>query len=404
MIVVGGGAAGMMAAIRAAELGRRVLLLEKNPLLGRKVLVSGNGRCNIANAGAHVENFHGENNRFLHSIFARFGVGRTLEFFEELGLALKEEKLGRIFPVSNQAASVVALLAYRMEQLGVRVACGACVTGVEREGAGFRVDLKDAPAARARRVVLAPGGRSFPKLGTTGDGYEWARGLGHRVTELHPALAPMEAELARLHGLQGIRLEAELTSKSGGKRHRTFRGDLLFTAYGLSGPTVLAASADLATRLAGTHPAFEVSFFPGQDAEAVEALLARRWEADPGRRPGFSFVGLLPGRMGHALLESLGIDPDGPPVGQLGPPVRRRIAQAFTRWEFRVSGCRGWEEAEVTAGGVAVDGLDPRTLESRHCKGLYFCGEVLDIFGDWGGYNFQFAWSTGWIAGEEAAK
>ncbi|MBI3891911.1 MAG: NAD(P)/FAD-dependent oxidoreductase [Candidatus Wallbacteria bacterium] len=394
----------MMAAISAAECGRRVLLLEKNSVLGRKVLVSGNGRCNLTNVGARVENFHGENNRFLHGIFARFGVSRTLEFFEGLGVALKEEKLGRIFPVSNQAASVVDLLEYKLRNLGVEIACGAPVSGLEREKAGYRIDSAGRPPVWAGRVILAPGGKSFPKLGTTGDGYDWARQLGHRVTALAPALAPMETDVSLSHRLQGVRLEAEVTAKAGQRRLRSFRGDLLFTAYGLSGPTVLAASADLATRLEPGHASLELDFFPGMGADQVDELLERRWAADPARKLGFSFVGLLPGKMGRVLLEALGLDAEGASVGQVGRETRRRIAAEMTRWEVRAHACRGFDEAEVTAGGVAVEGLDPRTLESRHAPGLYFCGEVLDVFGDWGGYNFQLAWSTGWVAGQAAAS
>jgi hypothetical protein len=403
VVVVGGGAAGMMAAIAAAEAGRQVLLLEKNAALGRKILVSGNGRCNITNSGAKVENFHGENPRFLHALFARFGVDRTAAFFDELGVALREERLGRVFPASNQARAVVDLLEYRMARLPIDVRLSSPVESIVPEGGGLRLGV-GGRALRARRAILAVGGCSFPRLGTSGDGFDWARSLGHRVTTLRPALAPVDAATPGATQLQGIRLEAEVTGRAGGRSLRTFRGDLLFTAYGLSGPTVLAASADLAARFEGGGTALRINLFPGQDAGEIDATLERRWANDPSRKLGFSFVGLLPARLAPAALEPLGLDPVATTVSQVGRENRRRIAHALTAWDVPVTGCRGWDEAEVTAGGVALEDLEPRTLESRRAPGLFFCGEMLDVFGDWGGYNFQLAWTTGRVAGEEAAR
>lgn len=404
VVVVGGGAAGLMAAIAAAEAGRQVLLLEKNAALGRKILVSGNGRCNVTNSGARVENYHGENTRFLHGLFARFGVDRTAAFFDELGVALREERLGRIFPASNQARAVVDLLEYRMARLPIDVRLSSPVESVVPEpGGGLRLGVCGR-AVRARKAILAAGGCSFPRLGTTGDGFDWARSLGHRVTPLRPALAPVDAVAPGATELQGIRLEAEVTGRAGGRSLRVFRGDLLFTAYGLSGPTVLAASSDLATRFEAGGTALRINLFPGQDAGEIDSLLERRWSNDPSRKLGFSFVGLLPARLAPAALLGLGLDPVTTSVSQVGREQRRRIAQTLTAWEVPVSGCRGWDEAEVTAGGVAIEEIDPRTLESRRAPGLYFCGEMLDVFGDWGGYNFQLAWTTGRIAGEEAAR
>ncbi len=394
-----------MASISAAEEGRRVLLIEKNRVLGRKVLVSGNGRCNITNAGAQVENFHGENNRFLHGIFARFGVQDTRDFFEGLGLRLKEEKLGRLFPVSNQAVGVVELLEHRMKNLGVQVRLDSPVRSIQPDGRRFRVLLDGGEILEASRLILAPGGKSFPKLGTTGDGYDWARKLGHRVTRLTPALVPMETDVAPFRSLKGIRLEAEVTSRVGRRQLRTFRGDLLFTAYGLSGPTILAASSDLARRLPSEEPAtFQINFLPGMTAQEAEEVIRDRWSRDPARNLGFSFTGWLPGRMGPALLEALGIPHLNQTAGQVSRQTLTRIARALTSWSVAIKGMRSFDEAEVTAGGVSLEEIDLKTLESRSRPGLFFCGEVLDIHGDWGGYNFQFAWSTGYVAGKEAAR
>ena len=399
--MVGGGAAGMIAAIVAAEAGERVTLLEGSGKLGRKILISGNGRCNLTNRAADgLRHYHGTHPRFVRSALDQFRLEETLAFFAALGIEFREEKRQRLFPVSDQAQSVVDLLADRMHCLGVRVETNAKVVGMDRASGASRFELRDAEGQcyTGARVILASGGVSLARLGADRSGMDLAVGLGHRLTDLKPGLVPLissEKYVARMQGLK-VRAEVRVTLKGG--REAVDTDDLLFTKYGVSGFTILNLSARLVPELGTQRAVIWVNFFPGRSPEAISQLLKERWQRHPHRSLELSFAGLLSSKLVRPLLDHLGFDA-AQRVDQLGKGARWQLAQSLTNWPIAVSGPRPFDYAEVTIGGVRTEDINPDTLESFLVPGLYFAGEMVDIHADLGGFNFQWAWASGVLAG-----
>jgi len=396
-LIVGGGAAGLMAAVAAADRGDRVTLLEKNAKLGRKILISGNGRCNVMNLDPDPGHFHGSNPHFPRHALSAFPVEETLRFFHDLGVETRVENRGRVFPASNQAASVVDLLEDRARHAGVRIVTGADAADLRKEG-GFRVRAADGRTFDADRVVLTTGGTTAPSLGGSDDGIRMACGLGHRRTPTFPGLVPLETERSALHKLQGVRVTVAGDALVDGRVVKSDEWELLFRFYGLSGPVILNLSEAVAPFIQGHPVAVRVNFFPGLLAGGLDDFLRERWGRHPHRSVGFSFTGVLPDKVPPVLLPLIGVSPEQR-AGEVAAKVRRRIAERLTAWEVRVLGTRPFAEAEVMVGGIVTDDVDPRTLESRLVPGLFFAGEMLDVHGDLGGFNFQWAWSSGWVAG-----
>lgn len=399
--MVGGGAAGMIAAIVAAEAGERVTLLEGSGKLGRKILISGNGRCNLTNRAADdLSHYHGTHPRFVRSALDQFRLEETLAFFADLGIEFREEKRQRLFPVSDQAQSVIDLLADRMRCLGVRVETNAKVVGMGRASGASRFELRDAEGQcyTGARVIMASGGVSLARLGADRSGMDLAVGLGHRLTDLKPGLVPLispEKYVARMQGLK-VRAEVHVTLKGG--REAVDTDDLLFTKYGVSGFTILNLSARLVPELGAKRAVIRVNFFPGRSPEAISQLLKERWQRHPHRSLELSFAGLLSSKLVRPLLNHLGFDA-AQRVDQLGKSARWQLAQRLTNWPIAVSGPRPFDYAEVTIGGVRTEDINPDTLESFLVPGLYFAGEMVDIHADLGGFNFQWAWASGVLAG-----
>jgi predicted Rossmann fold flavoprotein len=386
-----------MAAIVAADRGDRVTLLEKNAKLGRKILISGNGRCNVMNLDPDPGHFHGGNPHFPRHALSAFTVEETLRFFRDLGIETRVENRGRVFPASNQAASVVDLLEDRALRAGVRIVMEADAADLWKDG-GFRVRAADGRVFGADRVVLTTGGTTAPSLGGSDDGIRMACRLGHRCTPTFPGLTPLETERSALHKLQGVRVTVAAEALADGRVVKSDEWELLFRFYGLSGPVILNLSEAVAP-LISEHPvAVRVNFFPGFNADALDDFLRERWGRHPHRTAAFSFTGVLPDKVPPVLLPLVGVSPDQR-AGEVSARVRRRIAERLTAWEVRVLGTRPFAEAEVMVGGIVTDDVDPRTLESRLVPGLFFAGEMLDVHGDLGGFNFQWAWSSGWVCG-----
>jgi predicted Rossmann fold flavoprotein len=399
VLVVGGGAAGIMAAICSAEKGRRTALLEGNQQLARKVLISGNGRCNLTNRDADApEHYHSPQPRFARQVLGAFPLRRTLDFFGELGVELKEEKRGRLFPVSDQAQAVVDLLEERLAEAGVSVARGAKIRRALREEGGFAVHSADGRQWRGGKLVLASGGISAAKLGADGSGFELARGFGHSTTPLLPGLVPLHSPDEYLRAAQGVKVWAEVRATLGDGRQVADTDDLLFTPYGVSGFTVLNLSARLVPLLERGPLELRINLFPGQSPEQVSQMLKQRWARHPGRSLAFSFAGLLHGKLVGPLLARFGT-PGDQQVARLTKGQRWELAQLLTCWPVRVSRPRDFDHAEVTIGGVRTGEVDPATLESRLAPGLHLAGELLDVHGDLGGYNLQWAWASGAVAG-----
>ena len=413
VIVIGGGPAGLMAAAAAGRSGARTLLLEKGQRLGRKLIISGGGRCNVTNRKPFeelVRHIPG-NGRFMFSAFREFGSEEIIRFFEDLGIQLKEEDHGRIFPVTDRAVTVAEGLIDYIRRNGVTIRLGAPVRRLlmsEERVTG--VALESGERIGARAVVVAVGGKSVPRTGSTGDGYAWAREAGHTVTTLYPTEVPLTAgdPWIRERTLQGLSLdEVELTLwDPRGKKITTQRGDMIFTHFGLSGPAALRVSHYVSvTRLRqGAGPlTLTIDLLPDETGEALFGRLAAIIKAGPRKMVKNALHGILPERLIPFLLAQVGIDPATACAHLPGGPWRQflRLVKALP---VTITGTLSLEEAFVTGGGVSVREIDPKTMQSRLKAGLFFAGEVMDVHGHTGGYNITVAFSSGHVAGACAAR
>lgn len=399
--MVGGGAAGIMAATTAAQRGRRVALLEKNQRPGLKILISGGGRCNLTTTrtGADLEAQYGERRgRFLRHALRSFQPAALRQLVEDEGVALHEEDLEKIFPVSRRARDVLDAVLRRMERAGARLVPQQPVRAVQRVEGGYEVHTPDR-TWRATSVVLATGGLSYPKTGATGDGYGFARSLGHTVTETVPALAPLAVDVPWLHELQGIVLHDTdlLVRDREGREVRRRRRPILFTHRGLSGPGPMDLSGDVEERHGGCSLSFVFDVHHRREEVEQQWLAAGR---ENGRR---GVEALLPREMPERLRRTLCqlAHVEGQ-LATLSREGRRRLLDAFTNLTIPVERSLGFDHAEVTRGGVVLDEVDARTMQSKVAPGLYVCGELLDVDGPIGGFNFQAAFATGRLAGLHA--
>ena len=387
-----------MAAIRAAEGGEQVILLEANQQLGRKILISGNGRCNLTNLKADSEeHYHGGNPHFRRQVLGQYSLGKTLDFFDRLGIVTREEKRGRLFPVSDQAQSVVDVLEDRLQVLGVRTFKKVKVCSLVKEEA-FDFYSQDGCRFEAERVILASGGISLAKLGADRSGLDLAIGLGHTSTALYPGLVPLNSPESYIQKMQGVKVRAQVRAPLAKSRYIVDIDDLLFTKYGVSGFTILNLSAQLVPILEKGPVELEISLFPGKTPEQVSEILKIRWQDNPHRYLLQSFVGLLSSKLIGPLLEKLEL-PLQQPVSKISKAQRWYLAQELCSWLVKVDNPRSFDQAEVTIGGIKTGEINPDTLESYLVPGLYFAGEMVDVHADLGGFNFQWAWSSGHLAG-----
>ncbi|MNH97684.1 tricarballylate dehydrogenase [compost metagenome] len=413
VIIIGGGPSGLMASVAAAEHGAAVLLVDKGTKLGRKLGISGGGRCNVTNVKETAEliSHIPGNGRFLYSAFDHFNNLDIIAFFENLGIALKEEDNGRMFPVSDKASSVVSALISKVRSLGVQMITDSPVAEVlYRNGSVEGVRLATGKTLSASAVVIATGGKSVPQTGSTGDGYPWAEAAGHTITELFPTEVPIlsREEWIKSGELQGLSLrDVTLTVwNPKGKRVIAHRGDMIFTHFGLSGPIALRCSQFLrqVQRKSGTDTVeLSIDLFPALNPQEMEEQLQNKLGLEPKKAIRNSLKGLLPERMIPLLLSKAGLD--GDTTGHHLPKSgQQTLAALLKRMPVQVYGTRSLEEAFVTGGGVNLKEIDPRTMESKLMPGLFFCGEILDIHGYTGGYNITAAFSTGYTAGKHAAE
>lgn len=396
----------MMAAITAARVGAEVLLLEPNEKVGRKLYITGKGRCNVTNSCGRDELMAAiqRNGKFLYSSFGRFGPADTMAFFEGLGVRLKTERGNRVFPVSDKAADIVDALFFELRRQGVEIRQDRAVGLTVRDGqlAGVRTEqsgeLKDCEA-----FILATGGASYPRTGSTGDGYRLAREAGHSIIPIRGSLVPLESEdpcCARLQGLSLRNVELRVKNERGKTVFRE-QGELLFTHFGLSGPLVLSASAHMDfTKSSYTA---HIDLKPALDEQRLDARLLRDFEERANQDYANALGGLVPRSMVPVLAERTGVTADTK-VHDLRREQRRKLLETLKDFDLPLSGPRPVEEAVVTSGGVAVGEVDPRTMESKKARGLFIAGELLDVDGYTGGFNLQIAWSTGHAAGLAAAE
>lgn len=396
--IIGGGPAGMTAAIAAARGGARVRLWEKNHSLGRKLLATGNGRCNFTNASMDPGHYHSRETADLSDYLKTVDGRQALEFFGKLGVEPCSDERGRYFPRSQEASSVLLALEGEMERLGVEVRTRCDIVGLENSGRGFNIKQRG-EAHRSGRVVIACGGCASPQFGSNGTGFELARRLGHRITALRPALVPWEMSGNWFHTLQGIRWDMGLTAESSGGSTLSLIDEGLFTRYGLSGPLALRSS-----RLVGEGiKEARLNFMPEITLDDLKKMLEVRRETLSQRSAVEFLTGLLPEKLGRFLVREVGIATDTD-SGSISDERLSTLAGSILCRPIKIKGLRPFKEAQVTAGGVDLSQLEPGTLESKLVPGLFFCGEVLDVDGDSGGYNLQWCWSSGWAAGTAAAK
>ena len=405
VIVVGGGAAGMMAAVFAARNGQNVQLLEKNEKLGKKLFITGKGRCNITNAADIEDLFTAviSNPKFLYSGFYSFTNQQVIDFFEELGVKTKIERGERVFPVSDHSSDVIAAFSRELKLLGVSVSLHTEVRELLCEQDKVcGVLLTNGKKMKADAVIVATGGISYPSTGSTGDGYRCAKETGHRVTELLPSLVPMEVRQWYAKELQGLSLRnIEIRITDGKKKLYEEFGEMLFTHYGVTGPVILSASSVVGKTLRKKELTLHIDLKPALSEEQLDKRILREFDANHNKQYKNSIDSLFPAKLKPIMIELSEIEPEKK-VNEITKEERQRLVHLIKDFTMTLTGLRSYNEAIITKGGVSVKEIDPGTMESKKMKGLYFAGEVLDLDAVTGGYNLQIAWSTGYLAGINA--
>jgi predicted Rossmann fold flavoprotein len=417
--VIGGGAAGLAAAISAADATAgaepgAVVILEKQDRVGRKLLATGNGQCNLGNqrAGRDPSFYHGQDSRFADPALRLFNEASAGPFFRRLGLLVQEEPDGRIYPYSHQASAVLDILRLAAKQRGIVTMTSFAADRLEplpgQEGkTAFLVSSEGGQSVRAACAILASGGLAAPSLGADGSGFKIASRLGHRMVDCFPALVPVRTETDFVHGLAGLKFEGIATVECGGRRLESAEGEILLTEYGLSGPPILQLSrrvAELTLKDKGAAVFIVLDMLPGMPrGELLEWLLYRQ-KIDPGLELSDFLTGIISKKIGQAVLKRCINQPLNHPASGLGEKDLFRIAESLKAWPVKAAGTRDWHQAQVTAGGLDVRDFDPDTMESRRVPGFFAAGEVLDIDGDCGGFNLQWAWASGSLAGRQAMR
>ncbi|MBO5059648.1 MAG: NAD(P)/FAD-dependent oxidoreductase [Clostridia bacterium] len=382
--IIGGGASGIFAAIIAARSGGKVTIFEKNPRVGKKILSTGNGRCNFTNINAGTHNY---NSDFASFALNKFPPKKAIAFFEELGLLSKVESEGRVYPMSGQASAVLDVLRLELDRLGVNILTETCVSQIQKNGDGFIVVTDSGEKHFAKKVIAASGGMAAPKSGSDGSGYAILKMLGHTVTPLVPSLVQIKTS----KGIQGVRAYGRVTLEDG----KTDIGEIQFNNYGLSGIPVFSLA-----KHAKKGRSIFVDLLPDYSEQDVLAFLKKR----PTQTMETYLVGVLNKSLGQMLLKECGILPLSRMSDTLTENEIKKIASKIKHWRFEITGVMPWENAQVTSGGVSLDEVSCETMESKIVKGLYIIGELLDIDGDCGGFNLQWAWSSGFAAGSEAVN
>lgn len=401
--VVGGGAAGLMAAYAAAREGASVTIVERCERAGRKLLATGNGRCNLTNLRASPEHYHGTGQALAAEALLRVPPSEALTTFSSLGLVWREEEKGRVYPYSGQASAVLDVLRAGCARYGVTLACGQAVRSITRGEDGFSLQVGEGDIMCADRVIVTTGGRAASKLGSDGSGYALLTALGHHMTPCAPSLVQLRCTHPVLPALKGIRVQARITLRIGHHTAREEYGEILFTEYGLSGIAALSVSREVSPAIAaGRTVEASLCLLPEYDAAQRKSMMLDRRRLFADETAGQCCMGLLPRRVGEALCKTAGIPLDLP-CARLSDAQASALAALLADWQFPVIGTQSFEHAQVTAGGIDGNEFAPGTMASRLVPGLYAAGEVLDVDGDCGGFNLQFAWASGLLAGRAAA-
>lgn len=395
--IIGAGPAGMMAAITASE-GSSVVLIEKNETVGRKILATGNGRCNITNRFAEVGYYHSRNLDIVKAVLQKFDQFETMKFFENLGIVLKEEDSGRIFPRTNQAQTVVDVLSHELYEKNVKVKTNSEVKNIFKEKDGFKIIIKNNEIIFSKKLILATGGKAAHHLGSSGDGLFWARLLGHTMTPTYPALVPLETVEKWPYDISGLRVEGKSTVTIESEIISEKSGDILFTHFGLSAPAIMAHASKVAPHL-GKNVKIHLDLFPDKSEKELDQMLAGVFDKSGKKTLKNSLAGLIPNNLAPVILDLLSLNVERK-TAEISKIDRLKIAKILKDLTLAVKSLRSFKEAQVTSGGVSFSEVNPESLESKKVPGLYFAGEILDVNGDSGGFNLQWAWSSGHLAGE----
>ena len=403
ILVIGGGAAGMMAAITAARAGKSVILLEKNDRLGKKLLITGKGRCNVTNdcTADEVLKNTPRNGKFLFSAMAAFPPEQAMRFFEDAGCALKTERGNRVFPTTDRSQTVLEALQRELKRSGVIVKT-AKVLSIERDETGVIGAATGAGFFDAKKIILATGGASYPTTGSTGDGYKFAKALGHTIVEPQGSLVPLETAGTDAPDMQGLALKnvaVKLLNPKGKAVYKDF-GEMLFTHFGISGPTVLSASAHIGK---GDGWKLSIDLKPALEEHKLDDRILRDLELYQNRSMENALTDLLPRSMIPVVLRRIGVD-GSLQANSFTKQNRRALVELLKNFTLQITGKRPVSEAIITSGGVKCGEIDPKTMESKKVPGLYFAGEIIDCDAYTGGFNLQIAWATGVAAGKAAAQ
>lgn len=406
VLVIGGGAAGLVAAVAAGRNGAEVIVLERMDRVGKKILATGNGRCNLTNINIDLKRYHSSYPKFVKGVLNQFNLHQTLDFFEQMGIAYKIEDAGKVFPMSEQASSVLDVLRYELQLLKVQEECNAEVIKIQRNNNQFVLSLKDGRKITGDKVILATGGKSSPNLGSNGSGYELVIPFGHKLISPFPALVQLVLDAWFLKRLKGVKFDGKVSAVADNNVLQTEFGEVLFTEYGISGPPILQLSRKAGEILhqKKSRPYIFIDVFPDLSEDQIENMILSRFSYHPEKSIEFSFVGMMNKRLIPVILKEAGIEDLNKSCAQINAKERKNIVNILKNWQIPIKGTQSWMQSQVTAGGIDVRDIDPNTMESKLIPGLYFAGEIMDVDGDCGGFNLQWAWSSGYIAGEVAAK
>lgn len=392
----------MMAGIVAARQGQEIHIYEKNEKLGKKLFITGKGRCNITNGGDIEALFAAvvRNPKFLYSAFYSFTNEQTVDFFEDLGVKTKVERGDRVFPVSDHSSDVIQAMTRELKRLGVQIHLHSEVRHIKTEEGQFKgIVLSDGREHSADRCIVTTGGLSYPLTGSTGDGYRFAQEEGHQVTKLYPSLVPMEVKESLPGDLQGLSLRnVKIRILDGEKKLYEEFGELLFTHYGVSGPVIISASSTIGKTLFEKNLRLSIDLKPALSYEQLDSRVRRDFEENKNKQFKNAVNKLFPAKLCPVMINQSGIHPDKK-VNEISRAERQGLIEGIKDFHMTLTGLRGYKEAIITKGGVEVKEIDPGTMESKLVKGLYFAGEVLDLDALTGGFNLQIAWSTGYLAG-----
>lgn len=404
IIIVGGGASGIIAALTARNLGSDVAILEGNNRIGKKLLTTGNGRCNISNRDICIDRYHSENPYFFKSVLNSFSLADTTGFFQELGLPLVTLEEGKMYPMSLQASSVIDILKASLEEKQIPVYLDTKVTDIKKINNYFRLHTNTCNDYECEKLILCCGGKSAPSTGSDGSGFSLSKKLGHSIIEPIPALVQLKLNYSKLKALSGVKFDGAAEIYINDKLTKKEFGEILFTDYGISGPPILQLSREASYALSkGKKVSLKVDMMHSLDVEQLKDFLENHWGVFGYRSVHDSFIGIINKKIIPVLLKEGGVENIHKPCWELTWNEKEKIYSLLKKWGFEVIGTNGFNSSQVTAGGVNTLEVDPNTLESKLVSNLYFSGEILDVDGDCGGFNLQWAWASGVIAARSAS-